>query len=154
MWSKLSNALGRHRHESDASASSSQSQRSEVLDKVYEQHPNLSVFHTHEEEPQEEGPEVPFPNNPSPPSSPSRHGRVGLFKRHSRVRDDDSIRAPSPLLGFPKKVRSTLNLRHNSAFFFQCDLHGANESQILNNHFLVCLVMQRVHHRILFLEPQ
>ncbi|KAG9217924.1 hypothetical protein CCMSSC00406_0008565 [Pleurotus cornucopiae] len=115
MWSKLSNALGRHRHESDASASSSQSQRSEVLDKVYEQHPNLSVFHTHEEEPQEESPEVPFPNNPSPPSSPSRHGRVGLFKRHSRVRDDDSIRAPSPLLGFPKKVRSTLNLRHNNS---------------------------------------
>ncbi|KAJ8516870.1 hypothetical protein ONZ45_g5875 [Pleurotus djamor] len=122
MWSKLSSALGRHRHESDASASSSQSQRSEVMDKVYEQHPNLSVFHGAEEETSGgESPEMPFPNNPSPPSSPSRNGRLGMFKRSAKSRDDDSIRAPSPLpsmlpsIGLPKKVRSTLSLRHNSS---------------------------------------
>ncbi|KAL0952374.1 hypothetical protein HGRIS_006651 [Hohenbuehelia grisea] len=106
MWSKLTHAL-RPRQESDASTSSG-----EVMARVYQQHPNLSVFQ------ESNVPESPIPP-PSPPSSPSKHGRMGMFKRLSKApfKDEpESIRASSPSLRLlPKKVKSTLNLNGNNS---------------------------------------
>ncbi|KII82756.1 hypothetical protein PLICRDRAFT_702686, partial [Plicaturopsis crispa FD-325 SS-3] len=104
MWSKLSHAL-KPRSDSDATSSA----QSEVLTRVYEQHPNLSVFHD-----TNDAPEVPFPT-PSPPASPSKHGRRSVFKRMSKVAikgddGDSSLRLPMTL---PKRVKSSLNINTN-----------------------------------------
>lgn len=68
---------------------------------VFEQHPNLSVFH--------EQPEVPFPS-PSPPASPSKHGKRSMFKRMSRTPgpNNDSTEA-FPRTSISKKVKSSLH---------------------------------------------
>ncbi len=68
---------------------------------VFEQHPNLSVFH--------EPSEVPFPS-PSPPASPSKHGRRGMFKRMSRMPgpNNDSTEA-FPRTSISKKVKPSLH---------------------------------------------
>lgn len=112
MWSKLSNAL-KPRGETDnapptpAPATLEPSQ-SAVMSHVFEQHPNLSVFHPGD---------VPFPA-PSPPSSPSKHGRLGLFKRSSKVPKDDRYESSSSLRlpHLPKKVRSTLHINTNGKY--------------------------------------
>ena len=77
MWSKLNNAL-KLRAGTPVNITEDEHTEvgsGEVMAGVYEQHPNLSVFH--------QPSEVPFPT-PSPPASPSRHGRKGMFKRMSR----------------------------------------------------------------------
>ncbi|KAJ3552188.1 hypothetical protein NM688_g4284 [Phlebia brevispora] len=73
----------------------------EVLASVFEQHPNLSVFH--------QSSEVPFPT-PSPPASPSKHGRRGMFKRMSRsvVPNNDSVET-LPRASISKKVKPSLH---------------------------------------------
>ena len=71
-----------------------------VLSAVFEQHPNLSNFH--------DPAEVPFPS-PSPPASPSKHGRRGIFRRKGLGEHDQgslSIKIPIPAL---KKVKSSIN---------------------------------------------
>ncbi|KAG5652587.1 hypothetical protein H0H81_004462 [Sphagnurus paluster] len=96
MWSKISSVLKSRAAQEDPEPS-----QADVMTKVFEQHPNLSVFH-------------PEPaKNPSPPPSPSKSAKRSMFKRGSKapLRDEnDSIRAPSPLIGHPKKVKSNLNL--------------------------------------------
>ncbi|KAF8797581.1 hypothetical protein BYT27DRAFT_7228940 [Phlegmacium glaucopus] len=104
MWSKITNALKNHGPNRDSEQSSST-----VMSKVFEQHPNLSVFHSNESgvlDPQ-----------PSPPPSPSVHSKRNMFKRMSKpaLKDDtDSQRAPSPApykltSTIPRKVRNPLN---------------------------------------------
>ncbi|KAJ7270899.1 hypothetical protein C8J57DRAFT_1507863 [Mycena rebaudengoi] len=91
MWAKISHVLKpKQAHEDDDTHSPG-----DVLTSVFEQHPNLSVFNSQE------------PSHPSPPPSPSRGSRRGMFKRHTK--GDDSFRAPSPMklpIGLPKKVKS------------------------------------------------
>ncbi|KAF7326631.1 hypothetical protein MVEN_02599900 [Mycena venus] len=102
MWAKLSHALKPKQAHDDSDANS----HGEVLAGVLEQHPNLSVFHHPSE-------------NPSPPPSPSKSSRMGMFKRHTKGYDE-SQRAPSPMklpLGIPKKVKSTFGMHGNGAFF-------------------------------------
>jgi hypothetical protein len=107
MWSKISSVLKpRHTNEEHEPSSS----QGDVLSRVKEQHPNLSVFHG--------ASDLAIPT-PSPPGSPSKGGRRGMFRRMSRapVKDDDSVRAPSPMtlpIGLPKKVKSSLRLNGNS----------------------------------------
>ncbi len=110
MWRKLTSALKHGNDEQDTTSS-----QGEVISKVLEQHPNLSMFHPGSQETASLRP-------PSPPSSPSKSSRK-LFKRASRApRDDDGIgRAPSPGppklgLGIPKKVKSSLSLAGNREF--------------------------------------
>ena len=107
MWSKISSVL-RPRHTIEEPEPSSS--EGDVISKVKESH--LSVFHGASDRP------IP---TPSPPSSPSKSGRRGMFKRMSRapLKDDDSVRALCPPIGLPKKVKSSLRLNGNS----ECRLH-------------------------------
>ena len=101
MWSRITNALKNH------ATSNKGEQQSTVMTKVFEQHPNLSIFH-----PNESG-----VLHPSPPPSPSVHSKGNLFKRMSKgaSKDDaDSQLAPSPApfkltSTFSKKVKNSLN---------------------------------------------
>ncbi|KIJ18268.1 hypothetical protein PAXINDRAFT_110749 [Paxillus involutus ATCC 200175] len=103
MWSKISSAL-KSRQGND-----NELDHPDVLSSVYEQHPNMSVFH-------DAKPEIPFPT-PSPPPSPSKQGRKGMLKRMSRIskaEEVDSLRGQSPLklpISLPKKVRSHMQLK-------------------------------------------
>lgn len=111
MWSKLSNALKPRPAAPDQTPDPFTS-LGDVMSSIYEQHPNLSVFQGNED--------LPFPA-PSPPGSPSKHGRKGKFKRASKVvkEGSESLDAPSSLrmpVGLPKKVRSTLSLNSNSVY--------------------------------------
>jgi hypothetical protein len=108
MWARISSALKPRQTQEDDDCSASQG---EVISKVFEQHPNLSVFHN-----QHQSDAIPAP---SPPGSPSRNVRRSMFKRSIRIRkdkdkdDDESLRAPSPLLHrpqtLPRKMMSHLN---------------------------------------------
>ncbi|KAJ3986960.1 hypothetical protein F5890DRAFT_906956 [Lentinula detonsa] len=109
MWRKLTSAL---KHgEQDTTTTSTVSQ-GDVMGKVLEQHPNLSMFHP---APQESV-------SASPPASPTK-SRRSMFKRASRMPSDDDGRAPSPAppklsLGIPKKVKSSLSLAGNRESLF------------------------------------
>ncbi|CAK5271161.1 unnamed protein product [Mycena citricolor] len=108
MWAKFSSAL-----KSKAAPAESASltpnptahlnpagSHGEVMSSVFEQHPNLSVFRSADRgEP-----------NPSPPPSPSRSGRMNVFKRH-----EEHQRAPSPMKGLSKKVKSTFGVHGNNS---------------------------------------
>ncbi|KAF5376080.1 hypothetical protein D9615_007716 [Tricholomella constricta] len=99
MWSKLSNVLKPRVAHEDPELSS----QADVMAKVYEQHPNLSVFHNDSE----------HMTSPSPPPSPSKSAKRNMFKRMSKVPfkdDNEPMRAPSPMIGQPKKVKSPFNL--------------------------------------------
>ncbi|KDR78350.1 hypothetical protein GALMADRAFT_1315287, partial [Galerina marginata CBS 339.88] len=108
MWSKFTQALKPHLHSAKDEQSSSQG---DVLTKVYEQHPNLSMFH-----PNESGVVGPQPGEPS---SPSVHSKRNMFKRMSRgalKEDSDAQRAPSPYTlpsGVPKKVKGRIDSHIN-----------------------------------------
>ncbi|KIK95232.1 hypothetical protein PAXRUDRAFT_399553 [Paxillus rubicundulus Ve08.2h10] len=107
MWSKISSAL-KSRQGNDNELDHSVL-HTDVLSSVYEQHPNMSVFH-------DVTPEIPFPT-PSPPPSPSKQGRKGMLKRMSRIsktQEVDSLRGQSPLklpINLPKKVRSHMQMK-------------------------------------------
>ena len=73
---------------------------STVLSAVFDQHPNLSNFH--------ESTEVPFPS-PSPPASPSKNGRRGIFRRNPRGNGDHDSGSLSIKLPHLKKVKSSLH---------------------------------------------
>jgi hypothetical protein len=108
MWARISSALKPRQTQEDERSTS----QGEVISKVFEQHPNLSVFHHQLES------DRPIPT-PSPPGSPSRNVRRSMFKRSIRIRrdkdkdDDESLRAPSPLLHrpqtLPRKMMSHFN---------------------------------------------
>lgn len=103
MWSKISSAL--KRPETPAQDFDDEKPSQTVLSTVFDRHPNLSNFH--------DPTEVPFPS-PSPPASPSKHGRRGIFKRTPKTYDNDSVPHLPMKLSIPhlKKVKSSL---HNSA---------------------------------------
>ncbi|KAI0747217.1 hypothetical protein C8Q80DRAFT_1271994 [Daedaleopsis nitida] len=103
MWSKISSAL--KRPETPAQDFDDDKPSQTVLSTVFDRHPNLSNFHDPNE--------VPFPS-PSPPASPSKHGRRGIFKRTPKMHDNDSVPHLPMKLSIPhlKKVKSSL---HNSA---------------------------------------
>ncbi|KAF4612113.1 hypothetical protein D9613_003841 [Agrocybe pediades] len=84
MWSKLTNALKPHSSKDVKEESTS----GEVLSKVIEQHPNMSMFHTNESG-VVESPTV-------EPNSPSVHGKRNMFKRLSRAAlKDEELQRPS-----------------------------------------------------------
>ncbi|KAJ7146055.1 hypothetical protein C8R44DRAFT_690289 [Mycena epipterygia] len=103
MWAKLSHALKPKQAHDESDTNS----HGDVMSSVFEQHPNLSVFHSTTE---------PRPTSPSPPPSPSK-SRMGMFKRHTKGHDE-SLRAPSPMklpIGLPKKVKSTFGIHGNTS---------------------------------------
>ncbi|KAJ7686798.1 hypothetical protein B0H17DRAFT_704132 [Mycena rosella] len=104
MWAKLSHALKPKQAQDESDANS----HGDVMSSVFEQHPNLSVFHN---------PPESHPHSPSPPPSPSKSSRMGLFKRHTKGHDE-SQRAPSPMkmpIGLPKKVKSGFSAHGNTS---------------------------------------
>ncbi|KAI0945184.1 hypothetical protein AcV7_001791 [Taiwanofungus camphoratus] len=110
MWAKISSALKPGRPGTPTLDQDDElPPHADVLSKVYEQHPNLSVFH--------QASEIPFPS-PSPPASPSKHGRRGMFKRPKAPRNDTgepTTSSPVMLpLHLPKKVKSSLHLSNGS----------------------------------------
>ena len=108
MFSKVSSAI-KIRLGASVSAPEDETQQhnsGEVLASVYQQHPNLSVFHQPEE--------VPFPSA-SPPVSPSIGGRRGMFKRMSKqapLHNESTDNLPK-LNTLTKKVKSTFT-GHNT----------------------------------------
>ncbi|RPD62165.1 hypothetical protein L227DRAFT_51616 [Lentinus tigrinus ALCF2SS1-6] len=102
MWSKISSALKRPEtpaQDFDADDRPVQT----VLSTVFDRHPNLSNFHDPNE--------VPFPS-PSPPASPSKHGRRGIFKRTAKtISESDQVPNLPIKLSIPhlKKVKSSLH---------------------------------------------
>ncbi|KZT66598.1 hypothetical protein DAEQUDRAFT_674650 [Daedalea quercina L-15889] len=114
MWSKLSSAL-KHRPSTPSLADVDDEpspSKADVLAGVYEQHPNLSVFHP------EPPSDVPFPPA-SPTLSPATTGRKSIFKKPGKPQPppintqlaEQGTSSPiiSPLM-LPKKVKSSLNL--------------------------------------------
>ena len=114
MWSKLSSAL-KHRPSTPSLAGGDDDlspSKADVLAGVYEQHPNLSVFHP------EPPSDVPFPPS-SPVLSPVMNGRKSIFKKPGKPHpppintqtSESGSSSPlvSPLM-LPKKVKSSLNL--------------------------------------------
>ena len=100
MWSKLSGAFGRSR--SSLEEENVEATRIDVMSSVYEQHPNLSVFHTEDQL-------TPLQSSSAnPPRSLSKKSKT-LFRRTSNDFDTENERPSSPfsLPGFPKKVKST-----------------------------------------------
>jgi hypothetical protein len=111
MWTKLSNALKQRPHDNEPDH-----EPSDVMSKVYEQHPNLSHFH-------ESASRVAFPT-----SSPKN----GLFRRGSSKgsKDDGDGVSPSKLgISLPKKVKSSLalNLNFSSVYSSPLTLAEFNE---------------------------
>ncbi|KAG6911060.1 hypothetical protein DXG01_004575 [Tephrocybe rancida] len=110
MWAKLSNVLKptRAAHEDPEPSSSSQTSHENVMTKVFEQHPNLSVFHNDSER----------MSSPSPPPSPTRSVKRNMFKRMSKApfkEDADSVRATSPIIGQPKKIKAPFFGNNNNS---------------------------------------
>ena len=103
MWSKISSALKRPETPAQDfdSPVDDKHPSNNVLTAVFDRHPNLSNFHDPNE--------VPFPS-PSPPASPSKHGRKGLFKRNTKAFQDGEQAHTLPIkLSIPhlKKVKSS-----------------------------------------------
>lgn len=107
MWSKISHAIYKPANKQAHDDPEPSGSQGDVMSSVFEQHPNLSVFHGGAEP-------------PSPPSSPSK--RRGMFKRMAKGhREDSEPRPASPMklpIGLPKKVKSTLSVHGNSKSFF------------------------------------
>lgn len=107
MWSKFTNALKGNAQPAKEEHTASQS--GEVLNKVYEKHPNLSMFQANESGVVESASDA--------PSSPSVHNKRNMFKRMSRgAPKDDAEAPPTPSTanaptGLLKKVRG-----HNESY--------------------------------------
>lgn len=133
MWSKISSALKPARPGTPAIEDDEQSSpvsTVSILSKVYEQHPNLSVFHNNTDE-------VPFPT-PSPPASPSKHSRMGVFKRLPKApwSENNEIVSSSPRLlplSIPKKVKSNF-LTSNGTSLPICVTICAHWMQVRKHH--------------------
>lgn len=97
MLSKLNTFLKPGSRANATATDDDASSKNGVVSRVKELHPNLSIFHGGDSE-------VPFPT-PSPPLSPSKHGRGSMFKRISRMPQDDNKETFSKAT-LPKKVKS------------------------------------------------
>jgi hypothetical protein len=110
MWNKLTVAFGRSR--SSIEQENVDTERIDVMSSVYEQHPNLSVFHTEDQL-------GPLPSSSvNPPQSISRKSKT-LFGRTSNDFNAENERPSSPfnLQGFSRKAKSTLHLKSNCKRF-------------------------------------
>jgi len=111
MWSKITNVLKPHQQKEEPP-----SQGSEVMSKVYEKHRNLSMFHASENG-------VVDQPHPSPPSSPSVHGKRNMFKRMSKGALKDTPeppRASSPFTlpaSISRKVRNQIDSQFNGRLY-------------------------------------
>lgn len=123
MWSKLSSAL-KHRPSTPSLAGGDDDlspSKADVLAGVYEQHPNLSVFHA------EPPSDVPFPPS-SPTLSPVMNGRKSIFKKPGKPHppaintqtSEPGTSSPlvSPMM-LPKKVKSSLHLASGECCFIR-----------------------------------
>lgn len=130
MWSKITNALKPQQPKEDPP-----SQGGEVMSKVYEQHPNMSMFHASEiglvEQP-----------HPSPPSSPSVHSKRNMFKRMSKgaLKDVPDLPRSSSPFGLPasisKKVRNQVDPQFNGqsySFLVEGSLNPMASLQVLKS---------------------
>ncbi|KAL1740165.1 hypothetical protein HDZ31DRAFT_77081, partial [Schizophyllum fasciatum] len=105
MWSKITGAFkpGKGHDEPEHAQP-----HPDVMGRVLDQHPNLSVFHQQ-------------PEQPPRPDSPSKHGLRGVFKRPAKQQhelDPDSMRSPSPFKlpgAFTSKVSSHLPFQNGNA---------------------------------------
>ncbi|KAG6812008.1 hypothetical protein H0H92_004737 [Tricholoma furcatifolium] len=106
MWAKLSNVLKPRGAAENEPSSSSHVPQENVMNKVFEQHPNMSVFQNDSER----------KSSPSPPPSPSKGSKRNMFKRLSKApfKDDDSVRAPSPFMKPLKKKSGLFSNGNNS----------------------------------------
>lgn len=105
MWSKISNALSMSIKSVPPIKDDNSQSEPTVMTKVFEQHPNLSMFH-----PSESGN---IQQQPGTPSSPSVHSKPNMFKRMSKSalkEDMESQRAASPS---PFKLTSTISKKKN-----------------------------------------
>ncbi|KAL1941791.1 hypothetical protein VTO73DRAFT_6791 [Trametes versicolor] len=123
MWSKISSALKRPETPVLDTDRDDGLKPPSVLSTVFNQHPNLSNFH--------EPSEVPFPT-PSPPASPSKNGRRGIFKRTPKTYSENdqppqgsqlSLKLSIPHL---KKVKSSI--APNSASSIASDASSSRAS--------------------------
>ncbi len=110
MWSKISSALKRPETPVLDTERDDGLKPPSVLSTVFNQHPNLSNFH--------EPSEVPFPT-PSPPASPSKNGRRGIFKRTPKTYSENE-QGPqgsqlSLKLSIPHLNKVTSSIAPNSA---------------------------------------
>jgi len=129
MWNKLSGAFGRSRSSIDQD--NVEATRIDVMSGVYEQHPNLSVFHTEDEL-------TPLPSSSTnPPQSISRKSKT-LFRRTSNDFNTENERPSSPfsLPSFPKKVKSTLQLKTSREWppFIIASRHSSETFQLPKSH--------------------
>lgn len=97
MWSKISSAL-KARSDGEPALAQNMAQGT-VMGKLLEQHPNMSVFHASHDQ------SLPAA---SPPSSPTKHGRLGLFKRNTKTQHDNSS-----TLSLARKVKTSLHINTN-----------------------------------------
>ena len=98
MWSKISNALKSRSEAEPAPSVQPQLQphlTSSIMGKILEQHPNLSIFNPTQDQ------TLPAP---SPPSSPSKNGRLGLFKRSKSQHQDNT---------WSRKAKGSLHINTN-----------------------------------------
>ncbi|KAG2005896.1 hypothetical protein CC2G_002262 [Coprinopsis cinerea AmutBmut pab1-1] len=115
MWSKITHAL-RPRQAQESSQS-----QGEVLSKVFEQHPNLSVFNPND-------PNANTSSNPSPPPSPSKGGKRTVLKRISKLppKEDNENAKTAGSLRLTKKSRPPLHFNtvgSNSQLSLPVDSH-------------------------------
>ena len=110
MWNKLSGAFGRSR--SSIEQENVDTTRIDVMSSVYEQHPNLSVFHA-------EDPLAPLSSSSANPTQSIPRKSKTLFRRTSDDFDPENERPSSPFNfpSFPKKVKSTLHIKANCGWF-------------------------------------
>ncbi|KIP06376.1 hypothetical protein PHLGIDRAFT_90915 [Phlebiopsis gigantea 11061_1 CR5-6] len=107
MFSRFSSIIKpRNATSTDDESSNDAASKTDVVGRVKELHPNMSIF-------QPDASEVPFPA-PSPPGSPSRDRRsAGMLKRMSRIPHDDT-QATLPRFGLSKVKSSLASLRTGS----------------------------------------
>ena len=109
MWSKITTAL--KPLTSSKEESSSRLSHSEVLNKVYEQHPNLSMFH-----PNESGQ---LGRQSVDGHSPSVHNKRNMFKRLSKPalkEDQDSSSLPQQPPTNSKRTNHSLDFQNHSKY--------------------------------------
>lgn len=100
MWSKISNVLKTRTDDDQVASSSATVPHSLVVEKIREQHPNMSMF-----QPSSQDITLPVP---SPPSSPTKNGRLGLFKRNTKPHHENASS-----VSLAKKVKSSLHINTN-----------------------------------------
>ncbi|KAI5118622.1 hypothetical protein M0805_006990 [Coniferiporia weirii] len=108
MWTKISSVL--KRGDGDVSAAPQDPAQSSVVSLVGEQHLNHTDFRPSIEQPEANPELAAAPTHAlSPPSSPSKQGKRGLFKRASKIYDKDTVSKHS----LARRVKSSLHINTN-----------------------------------------